>query len=93
MPLISCLFQVEDAANRLSAGDREFLIHPTYGATVKAALNPILVSESASRTQGKKPFDWMLDEQYSNLQVIVQPLSNIAGAVTRRYQAVHDSED
>jgi len=61
---------VEDSSNRLSAGDREFLIHPSYGATVKAALNPIQVSDSASRFQGKKPFDWMHDEQFANLQVL-----------------------
>ncbi|KAK3735811.1 hypothetical protein QZH41_019912, partial [Actinostola sp. cb2023] len=73
-PLFALLtaLEVEDSCNRLSAGDREFLIHPTYGATVKAALNPNLVIESASRTQGKKPFDWMLDEQYANLQLLAQ---------------------
>ncbi|EDO29309.1 predicted protein [Nematostella vectensis] len=66
------VWKVEDSANHLSAGDREFLIHPTYGATVKTALNPTLVSESASKIQGKKPFDWMMDEQFSNLQLLAQ---------------------
>lgn len=60
---------MEDSANRISAGDREFLIHPTFGATVKTALNPNLTLDSVSRAQGKKPFDWMHDEQYANLQV------------------------
>ncbi|XP_048577711.1 dynein axonemal heavy chain 8 isoform X3 [Nematostella vectensis] len=73
-PLFAILtaLEVEDSANHLSAGDREFIIHPTYGATVKTALNPTLVSESASKIQGKKPFDWMMDEQFSNLQLLAQ---------------------
>ena len=53
----------------MGPGDREFLIHPSYGAAVKTALQPTAVSETASRTLAKKPFDWLLDEQYSNLQV------------------------
>lgn len=53
----------------MGPGDREFLIHPSYGAAVKTALQPTAVSETASRTLVKKPFDWLLDEQYSNLQV------------------------
>lgn len=61
--------KVEDSANRIGAGDREFLIHPTFGATVKTALNPNLAADSMSRAQGKKPFDWMHDEQFANLQV------------------------
>ena len=55
----------------MGPGDREFLIHPSYGAAVKTALQPTAVSEAASRTLAKKPFDWLLDEQYSNLQVSV----------------------
>ena len=53
----------------MGPGDREFLIHPSFGAAVKTALQPSAVSEAASRTQAKKPFDWLLDEQYSHLQV------------------------
>lgn len=53
----------------MGPGDREFLIHPSFGAAVKTALQPSAVSEAASRTLAKKPFDWLLDEQYSNLQV------------------------
>ena len=53
----------------MGPGDREFLIHPSFGAAVKTALQPSAVSEAPSRTLSKKPFDWLLDEQYSNLQV------------------------
>ena len=53
----------------MGPGDREFLIHPSFGSAVKTALQPSAVSEAASRTLAKKPFDWLLDEQYSNLQV------------------------
>ena len=55
----------------MGPGDREFLIHPSFGAAVKTALQPSAVSEAASRTLAKKPFDWLLDEQYSNLQVSI----------------------
>ena len=53
----------------MGPGDREFLIHPSFGAAVKTALQASALSEAASRTLSKKPFDWLLDEQYSNLQV------------------------
>lgn len=53
----------------MGPGDREFLIHPSFGAAVKTALQPSVVSETASRTLAKKPFDWLLDEQFTNLQV------------------------
>ena len=66
---MSVLFKVEDSSGRVEPGDREFLIHPSFGAAVKTALQPSVVSEAPSRTLAKKPFDWLLDEQYSNLQV------------------------
>lgn len=53
----------------MGPGDREFLIHPSFGAAVKTALQPSVVSETASRAFTKKPFDWLLDEQFTNLQV------------------------
>jgi len=72
-PLFSllCALEVEDSSGRVGPGDREFLIHPSFGAAVKTALQPSAVSEAASRTLAKKPFDWLLDEQYSNLQLLV----------------------
>lgn len=71
-PLFSllCAVEVEDSSGRVGPGDREFLIHPSFGAAVKTALQPSAVSEAASRTQAKKPFDWLLDEQYSYLQLL-----------------------
>ena len=53
----------------MGPGDREFLIHPSFGAAVKTALQPSVVSETTSRAFTKKPFDWLLDEQFTNLQV------------------------
>ncbi|XP_068697910.1 dynein axonemal heavy chain 8-like [Montipora foliosa] len=65
-----CALEVEDSNGRVGPGDREFLIHPTFGAAVKTALQPSVVSEAPSRTLAKKPFDWLLDEQFSNLQML-----------------------
>lgn len=71
-PLFSllCAIEVEDSSGRVGPGDREFLIHPSFGAAVKTALQPSAMSEAASRTLSKKPFDWLLDEQYSYLQLL-----------------------
>lgn len=61
---------MEDSAGRIGPGDREFIIQPTFGAAVKTALNPGIISDAVSRTVCKKPFDWMGDEQFANLQVL-----------------------
>ena len=66
----------------MGPGDREFLIHPSFGAAVKTALQPSAVSEAASRTLSKKPFDWLLDEQYSYLQVSALSFSATWGQET-----------
>lgn len=66
----------------MGPGDREFLIHPSFGAAVKTALQPSAMSEAASRTLSKKPFDWLLDEQYSYLQVSALSFSAIWGQET-----------
>lgn len=65
-----CALEVEDSSGRVGPGDREFLIHPSFGAAVKTALQPSVVSETTSRAFTKKPFDWLLDEQFTNLQLL-----------------------
>ena len=66
-------FKVEDSCGRVGVGDREFLIHPAYGAVVKSTVNS-QTSISASQARiinAKKPFDWMGDEQFAFLQVSI----------------------
>ena len=59
--------EIEDANNRLEIGEREFLISPPFGAAIKQLSNPNW--EIPPKTLAKKPFDWLMDEQYHNLQV------------------------
>ena len=78
----------------MGPGDREFLIHPSFGAAVKTALQPSAVSEAASRTLSKKPFDWLLDEQYSYLQVSALRFQRHLGTrnlVSKRIQEIRES--
>ena len=61
---------MEDSCGRVNIGDREFLIHPLYGAAVKTAVCQSALSTSQAKIiNAKKPFDWMTDEQYNALQV------------------------
>lgn len=78
----------------MGPGDREFLIHPSFGAAVKTALQPSAMSEAASRTLSKKPFDWLLDEQYSYLQVSALRFQRHLGTrnlVSKRIQEIRES--
>ena len=50
----------------VNAGEREFLISPEYGHSV---MNAMGCHVSESRSQVKKAFDWMSEEQFHNLQV------------------------
>ncbi len=59
--------EVEDSLKRVAIGEREFLISPPFGASIKQLAYPKW--EIPPKTSGKKPFDWLLDEQYHNLQV------------------------
>jgi len=56
----------------VSAGEREFLISPEYG---HAVMNAMGAHVSESRSQVKKAFDWMSEEQFHNLQVILNNLT------------------
>lgn len=75
-PIYALLLALEvcDASGEVGVGEREFIIAPQFGAaTVTAHLASI---ERPSRSpdqrfaQSKKPFDWMLDEQFANLQLL-----------------------
>ncbi|XP_074662754.1 uncharacterized protein LOC141915202 [Tubulanus polymorphus] len=60
--------EVEDSLGRVGIGEREFLVSPTFGAAVMAG-------QSAQPTDpkianAKKAFDWMLDDQFANLQLL-----------------------
>ena len=63
--------QIEDAAGHIGLGEREYVISPQFGALTMAAHHP---SKGADRrvTEAKKPFDWMTDEQFHNLQLLAQ---------------------
>ena len=60
--------KIEAAAGRLNVGEREFIISPAYGALVVQIVNNKPVNES-KYWQYKKPYDWMSDETFMNLQV------------------------
>ena len=60
--------EIESAAGRLRAGEREFIISPVYGAYFMQAITGKQISDS-KHWSSKKPFDWMTDEQFLNLQV------------------------
>ena len=67
--------EIEDSLGRIAIGEREFLISPPFGASIKQLAYPKW--EIPPKTLAKKPFDWMLDEQYHNLQVRqLKPWSN-----------------
>jgi hypothetical protein len=60
--------EIEAAAGRLRTGEREFIISPIYGATIIQTLTNKQMTEHKCWA-AKKPFDWMTDEQFLNLQV------------------------
>ncbi|XP_053397319.1 dynein axonemal heavy chain 5-like isoform X6 [Mercenaria mercenaria] len=62
--------EVEDSLDRLGPGEREFLISPDYSSVVMLSLGHIQQSQENKIAQTKKPFDWMTDDQFHNLQVL-----------------------
>lgn len=53
----------------MGPGEREFVISPNYSSVVMSSLG--YSQETNSRiVSAKKPFDWMTDEQFHNLQVL-----------------------
>lgn len=61
--------QVEDSLSRIGPGEREFLISPNFGMVVMSALGHGNTQDSRF-LQTKKPFDWMTEEQFHNLQIL-----------------------
>lgn len=59
--------EIEDSNHRLEIGERAFLVSPPFGAAIRQLANPEW--EIPAKTLVKKPFDWLMDEQYHNLQV------------------------
>ena len=52
----------------MRVGEREFVVSPNYGAMYLQTLTSKQFTEHKFWAY-KKPFDWMLDEQFLNLQV------------------------
>lgn len=70
MFLLTLLSQLEDSAGRVGIGEREFLISPVLGSATMTALKQTEGPLSSAAAQTKKPFDWMQDEQFNNLQLL-----------------------
>ena len=72
-PRITFPFQIEESYGRLHVGDREYIIHPSFGqATMQALRNQFPTPENKpSFVSPKKPFDWMKDGACSQLVVSV----------------------
>ena len=69
LTLRSCAVQLEDSEGRVGVGEREFLISPTFGSLTMTAAGARWLDEKRHVTR-MKPFDWMKDEQYNNLQLL-----------------------
>ena len=60
---------MEDGENHVSVGEREYLISPSLGSVTMTALGYTQPADSKFVT-AKKPFDWMTDDQFHNLQIL-----------------------
>lgn len=67
--MTSNTFQVEDSLGNIGPGEREFLVSPNYSSVVMTKLGFTQPPDSKI-VQMKKPFDWMHDDQFHNLQVL-----------------------
>ncbi|CAG5121560.1 unnamed protein product, partial [Candidula unifasciata] len=61
--------EVDDSQGNVGVGEREFIISPSLSASVMSAITASQSMDS-SVTQYKKPFDWMTDDQFHNLQIL-----------------------
>ncbi|XP_067674368.1 uncharacterized protein [Haliotis asinina] len=61
--------EVEESHSQMGPGEREFVISPNYSSVVMSSLGYTQDTNSRIVTS-KKPFDWMTDEQFHNLQVL-----------------------
>jgi hypothetical protein len=62
-------FKIESASDRVGTGEKEFIVSPAYGASAMQAITNKQTVEHKYWTTYKKPFDWMTDDQFVNLQV------------------------
>lgn len=69
--------EIEASSGRLRVGEREFLISPIYGALLMQAITNKQMTDH-KHWQAKKPFDWMSEDQFQNLQYLAvsQPWFN-----------------
>ncbi|ESO89151.1 hypothetical protein LOTGIDRAFT_229063 [Lottia gigantea] len=61
--------EVEESHGHVGPGEREFIISPNFGSVVMSAFTAGH-SVDSKVLQAKKPFDWMTDDQFHNLQVL-----------------------
>lgn len=59
---------MESSLGNVSPGEREFVISPDFCSAVMSA-NITGQTADLHIMQSKKPFDWMADDQFHNLQV------------------------
>ncbi|CAL1527205.1 unnamed protein product [Lymnaea stagnalis] len=61
--------EVEDSQGNLGPGEREYVISPNFSSIVMSAITNNAAPDPHIM-QAKKPFDWMTDDQFHNLQVL-----------------------
>jgi dynein heavy chain len=61
--------EIEATSDRINPGEKEYIISPSYGAAVMQSISGKQMTEH-KYWQNKKPFDWMNEDQFSNLQVL-----------------------
>ena len=66
----SCL-QIEEKKGRAPLREREFLLNPLPGTkhAIKGLLNQVSSESASSLNFGKKPYDWMSEDQWQKLLV------------------------
>ncbi|XP_071954985.1 uncharacterized protein [Antedon mediterranea] len=67
--LVLLAMEVEDSVGNLGHGEREFIISPQFGAAVMSSIGKV-VAPDHKIALSKKPFDWMSDNQFQNLQLM-----------------------
>lgn len=61
--------EIEALSDRIHAGEKEFIVSPSYcAAMMQSTTGKQMVDHKYYVT--KKPFDWMNDDQFANLQVL-----------------------
>ena len=78
-PVCNISTQIEDSEGRITDKEREFFIHPHVGTTYKVkgvTRETPFTGGSVELMQewfnfGKKPFDWMKDDQWKRLLVSI----------------------